>query len=232
MRLKMTPEQEAAYALRWNVARSDLPQAAQLAYDRLQEERARSAALPAESRVGAGPASGHVTMPRWLSAVLTTLSVLFGPGTILVLFPWMITKFQVGAPPWPAGVRALGLALIVAGVMVNVATFVRFSVEGVGVPFPTDPPSSQRVMVGGPYRYVRNPMYVSYFAAIIGEALLLSRPVLLIYLLVVAAVVVAFVHWWEEPTMAKRFGAEYDAYRRQVPGWWPRPPRRAATPQA
>lgn len=51
-----------------------------------------------------------------------------------------------------------------------------------------------------------------------------SRPVLFIYLLVVVAFVVGFVHWWEEPTMTKRFGAEYEAYRKQVPGWWPRLP--------
>jgi protein-S-isoprenylcysteine O-methyltransferase Ste14 len=81
-------------------------------------------------------------------------------------------------------------------------------------------------MTGGPYRYVRNPMYVSYFLAIVGEALLLSRPALLIYLLGVIAFVVAFVRWWEEPTMARRFSAEYEAYRKQVPGWWPRLPRR------
>jgi protein-S-isoprenylcysteine O-methyltransferase Ste14 len=123
-------------------------------------------------------------------------------------------------------VRVLGAALIVLGVLVNIATFARFPVEGGGTPFPTDPPSSRKVMVGGPYRYVRNPMYVSYFVAIIGEALLLSRPVLVIYLLVVVAFVAGFVRWWEEPTMAKRFGAEYEAYRKQVPGWWPRQPRR------
>jgi protein-S-isoprenylcysteine O-methyltransferase Ste14 len=143
-----------------------------------------------------------------------------------VLFPWLITHFQTGTPLWPLAVRALGVALIVLGVLVNVATFVRFPVEGIGTPFPTNPPSSRKVMAGGPYRYVRNPMYVSYFVAIIGEALLLSRPVLFIYLLVVVAFVVGFVHWWEEPTMTKRFGAEYEAYRKQVPGWWPRLPRR------
>jgi protein-S-isoprenylcysteine O-methyltransferase Ste14 len=50
--------------------------------------------------------------------------------------------------------------------------------------------------------------------------------VLFIYLLVVVAFVAGFVRWWEEPTMAKRFGAQYEAYRKQVPRWWPRLPRR------
>ena len=108
-----------------------------------------------------------------------------------------------------------------------VAPFVWFVVEGIGVPFPTDPPSSRKVMVGGPYRYVRNPMYVGYFVAIIGLALFLSRAVLLIYALVLLIALMAFVHWWEEPTMTKRFGQEYEAYCQQVPGWWPRVDRRA-----
>ena len=218
---KMTPEQEAAYALRRGIARSDLPADAQLAYDHLVEQQATAGTPPPPE-----PASGDVTMPRWVSAVITTLSFPAGPGLILVLFPWLITHFQTGTPPWPLAVRALGVALIVLGVLVNAATFVRFPVEGAGTPFPTDPPSSRKVMTGGPYRYVRNPMYVSYFVAIIGEALLLSRPVLFIYLLVVAALVAGFVRWWEEPTMARRFGAEYEAYRKQVPRWRPRLPRR------
>jgi protein-S-isoprenylcysteine O-methyltransferase Ste14 len=171
------------------------------------------------------PATRHVIMPRWASAVITVLSFPAGPGIILVLFPWLITHFQTGTPSWPLALRALGVALIMVGVLVNVTTFVRFPVEGAGTPFPTNPPSSRKVMVGGPYRYVRNPMYVSYVVAIIGEALLLSRPALFVYLLVVVAFVAAFVHWWEEPTMTKRFGAEYEAYRKQVPAWWPRLPR-------
>jgi protein-S-isoprenylcysteine O-methyltransferase Ste14 len=219
---KNTPEQEAADALRSGIARSDLPEDVRLAYDRLAEQQASAAnSAPPE------PASDYITMPRWASAVITAVSPpVAGPGLILVLFPWLITHFQAGTPPWPVPVRALGVALIALGVLVNLATFVRFPVEGIGTPLPTDPPSSRKVMVGGPYRYVRNPMYVSYFVAIIGEALLLSRPGLFIYLLVLAAFVAGFVRWWEEPTMIKRFGAEYEAYRRQVPRWWPRLPRR------
>jgi protein-S-isoprenylcysteine O-methyltransferase Ste14 len=224
---EMTPEQQAESAPDHGAARSDLPQDAPLAFDFLAEERARARGQAPASRADAEPARNYDTMPRWVSAVTTAvLGIPAGLGFILVLLPWLITRFQAGTPPWPVAVRALGVALIVLGGLVNVATFVRFPVEGVGTPFPTNPPSSRKVMVGGPYRYVRNPMYVSYFVAILGEALLLSRPVLFIYLLGLAACVTGFVHWWEEPTMAKRFGAEYEAYRKQVPGWWPRLPRR------
>lgn len=122
-------------------------------------------------------------------------------------------------------VRALGVVFIVIGGIVMAATFVRFPAEGSGTPFPTDPPSSQNVIVGGPYRYVRNPMYVSFVPAIIGQALLLSRPVPAIYTAALLAALAAFVHWYEEPTLVRRFGRQYETYREQVPGWWPRMPR-------
>jgi protein-S-isoprenylcysteine O-methyltransferase Ste14 len=70
---------------------------------------------------------------------------------------------------------------------------------------PTEP-SSRHLIAGGPYRDARNPMYPAFAAAIIGQALLLSRPVLLIYAAVLLAATVAFVHWVEEPALARRFG--------------------------
>jgi protein-S-isoprenylcysteine O-methyltransferase Ste14 len=217
---EMTPEQQAQPALDVGVtSRGTPPDDGQADRDRLEQERAGE--IPARD-----PQTDHAVTPRWAAAVLTLVSFPTGPGVVLVLVPWLITHFQEGAQPWPVAVRALGVALIAAGALVNVATFVWFPLEGSGVPWPTNPPSSRKVMVGGPYRYVRNPMYVSFFVAIIGEALLLSRPVLLIYLPVLVVLLVAFVRWYEEPTMAKRFGAAYDAYRKQVHAWWPVPRRR------
>jgi protein-S-isoprenylcysteine O-methyltransferase Ste14 len=64
-------------------------------------------------------------------------------------------------------------------------------------------------------------------AVITGQALLLSRPILLGYAAATAAAFIAFVHGYEQPTLAQRYGAQYQAYRRAVPGWWPRlPPAR------
>ena len=82
-------------------------------------------------------------------------------------------------------------------------------------------------MVGGPYRYVRNPLYVGFILAIVGQALWLSRPVLFIYTGALIVFLAAFVHFWEERTMAKRYGPEFEAYCKQVPGWWPRLPTRS-----
>jgi protein-S-isoprenylcysteine O-methyltransferase Ste14 len=103
---------------------------------------------------------------------------------------------------------------------VLVHAFARFVVEGLGTPAPVAP--TRELVVGGLYRYVRNPMYLAVLAAIVGQALLLGRLVLLAYAAVVAAAFVAFVHWYEEPTLAEQFGDRYQAYRRAVPGWWPR----------
>jgi protein-S-isoprenylcysteine O-methyltransferase Ste14 len=222
---RMTPEQEAAYALDFGIARSDLPEDAQLVYDRLVEQRARARTAAPVSQVDAAVASRAVTMPRWAAAVVTALSFPLGPGIVVVLAPWLITRWHAGAP-YPVAVRVVGVALVVAGGLVMVATFVRFPAEGTGVPFPTDPPSSRQVIVGGPYRYVRNPMYVSFVPAIIGQALLLGRPVLLIYTAALLVALVAFVRWYEEPTLVRRFGEQYETYRKEVPGWWPRLPRR------
>ncbi|MET3425295.1 protein-S-isoprenylcysteine O-methyltransferase Ste14 [Actinoplanes tereljensis] len=98
--------------------------------------------------------------------------------------------------------------------------FVRFVVDGFGTPAPIAPPD--RLVVSGLYRYVRNPMYLAVVAVILGQALLLWRPVLLPYALVVGGAMVAFVVGYEQPALTQRFGREYLAYRRAVPGWWPR----------
>jgi protein-S-isoprenylcysteine O-methyltransferase Ste14 len=65
-------------------------------------------------------------------------------------------------------------------------------------------------------------MYLAVVATIIGQALALGQPVLLWYAAAVGAAAGAFVRWYEEPTLRRRFGAQYEAYRRAVPAWWPR----------
>jgi protein-S-isoprenylcysteine O-methyltransferase Ste14 len=77
-------------------------------------------------------------------------------------------------------------------------------------------------VVGGLYGYVRNPIYIALIATIVGQALVLAQQSLLLYAVVVAVALVAFVYGYEEPTLSEQFGAEYDAYRQAVPGWWPR----------
>ena len=122
--------------------------------------------------------------------------------------------------PHSTPLRVGGLILIAAGVVVLLQAFVRFVVEGLGTPAPVAP--TDHLVVGGLYRYVRNPMYLAVAAIIVGQALALGQPVLLLYTAAFGAAVAGFVHWHEEPTLRRRFGEQYEAYRRAVPAWWPR----------
>jgi protein-S-isoprenylcysteine O-methyltransferase Ste14 len=160
-------------------------------------------------------------MRRAGAAVGSAVFFALAPGVVAGVIPWWLTGWR--APDlsvWWLPVRVVGVVLLVAGTGVLVHAFVRFVVEGLGTPAPVAP--TRELVVGGLYRYVRNPMYLAVLAAIVGQALLLRQLVLLPYAAVAAAAFVAFVHWYEEPTLAEQFGARYQAYRRAVPGWWPR----------
>jgi protein-S-isoprenylcysteine O-methyltransferase Ste14 len=113
--------------------------------------------------------------------------------------------------------------------VVLLGAFAQFAIQGRGTPAPPAP--TEQLVVRGLYRYVRNPMYLAVLAVITGQALLLSRPVLLGYAAAVAAAVITFVHGYEQPTLARRHGAQYQAYRKAVPGWWPRLPPARKTPR-
>ena len=150
------------------------------------------------------------------------------PGVVAGLVPWWLTGWQQGAG-WPVPVRVTGWLLIAAGTAALLGSFTQFALEGRGTPAPPAP--TEHLVVRGLYRYVRNPMYLAVTAVITGQALVLGRPVLLGYAVVVAAAFVAFVYGYEQPALARRYGAEYEAYRRAVPGWWPRlAPARKAPP--
>jgi protein-S-isoprenylcysteine O-methyltransferase Ste14 len=144
--------------------------------------------------------------------------LLLAPGVVAGVVPWLLTGWD--SDDWPLPVRALGVVLIVGGVGVLLHAFGRFVVEGLGTPAPVAP--TERLVVGGLYRHVRNPMYLAVAATITGQALLLGRPVLLAYAALFMAAVGAFVHLYEEPTLTRRYGDEYAAYRRAVPAWLPR----------
>jgi protein-S-isoprenylcysteine O-methyltransferase Ste14 len=149
------------------------------------------------------------------------LFLVLAPGVVAGLIPWWLTGWQIEDPVrfW-APLRLVGAVLVLAGVGVLLHAFVRFVVEGVGTPAPVAP--TERLVVGGSYRYVRNPMYLAVLAIVVGQSLLLGRLELLAYAAVLAAAFAAFVHWYEEPTLQRRFGEEYEAYRRTVPAWRPR----------
>ena len=141
------------------------------------------------------------------------------PGAVAGLGPWLVTGWRADGDP-PALAVVAGAMLIAAGLPVLLGAFRRFVVEGLGTPAPVAP--TDRLVVGGLYRWVRNPMYLGVGALIAGQALILWSAALVAYLGLFAAAVFTFVRLYEEPTLARDYGAEYAAYRRAVPGWWPR----------
>src|SRR5918993_3854656 len=160
-------------------------------------------------------------MRRPTAAVGSAAFFLVGPGIMTGLIPWLLTGWQVREPlPYWAPLRVLGGILLVAGLIVLIQAFVRFVMEGFGTPVPVAAP--ERLVVGGVYRYVRNPMYVAILAAIVGQALLLGQLGLLLYAAAFWLIAAAFVRFYEEPALTRQFGADYEAYRRAVPAWWPR----------
>jgi protein-S-isoprenylcysteine O-methyltransferase Ste14 len=147
---------------------------------------------------------------------------LFAPVVVAGVMPWALTMWESGDVDgaWVPVVRIVGGVALVCSVAALVHSFARFVVEGRGTPAPVAP--TERLVIGGLYRYVRNPMYLAVVGAIIGQAFLLLRPVLLAYAALVWAVVASFVRWYEEPTLMRQFGAQYASYRRSVRAWIPR----------
>lgn len=161
-------------------------------------------------------------MRRMTAAVGSAAFFVAGPGTVAGLVPWWLTRWRVRyRGRWALPLRAAGAGLIGAGGAVLGNAFVRFAAEGRGTPVPAAPP--EHLVVGGYYRYVRNPMYVALGAIVVGQALLQGQPKLLLYAAGAAVPAVTFVRGYEEPKLRALFGAEYDTYRAAVPGWIPRP---------
>jgi protein-S-isoprenylcysteine O-methyltransferase Ste14 len=160
-------------------------------------------------------------MRKITAAAGSAVFLVIAPGIVAGLVPWWITGWRTGAL-YPAAVLIIGGVLVAAGAAALLFAFAQFAIQGRGTPAPPVP--TEQLVVQGLYRYVRNPMYLAVLAVILGQSLLLSRPVLLAYAAAVAALFVAFVYGYEQPTLTRRYGAQYEAYRQAVPGWWPRLP--------
>ena len=157
-------------------------------------------------------------MGRLRAAIGSFVFLLVAPGVVAGLVPWLLTDWS--ANDWPIPLRLIGAALIAAGLALVLPAFVRFAIDGRGTPAPVAP--TERLVVTGAYRYVRNPMYLGVAALIVGQGLLLGQAVLLAYAAIFVVVVTVFVHGYEEPTLARQFGQQYETYRSAVPRWLPR----------
>jgi protein-S-isoprenylcysteine O-methyltransferase Ste14 len=116
--------------------------------------------LPARHRIGVTVVAADFVLQR---------------GVVAGLVPWWLTGWRLRQPfgGW-APLRMAGVALLAASTLVLVHAFARFVVEGLGTLAPIAP--TQRLVVSGPYRYVRNPMYLAVVLVIIGLALALGQP--------------------------------------------------------
>ena len=144
---------------------------------------------------------------------------------IAPLFIWIWTWF---VPRWFGGAHAfddprpLGWVVVAIGAAVGLPCVWEFAWRGLGTPFPLDPP--RRLVISGPYRYVRNPMYLGMGIALIGEALVFPHIArgMLAEIAILWAAVSLFIIFGEEPILRRMFGAEYDDYRTHVRRWIPR----------
>ena len=144
-------------------------------------------------------------------------------ATLLVFVPRRLLGPERLATAVPSDPVALaGVVATAIGSVVAVWCIGTFIVLGRGTPAPFDPP--RRLVIRGPYRYVRNPMYLGAGLALAGAALVYRSAALLAYLGLLALIVHGLVVWYEEPTLTRLFGEDYLAYRHQVRRWLPRWP--------
>lgn len=156
---------------------------------------------------------------RYVGPIIkTVLFIIFAPGTLLMLIPWLLLGRRVPEPQSP--LHWLAIAPLVIGASFLLRSAWDFAVVGHGTPAPTDPPKT--LVVTGLYRYVRNPMYVGVGSGALSESLLFSSRVLLEYALIYIAGFTLFVLAYEEPALRRKFGDSYRAYCRAVPRWIPR----------
>jgi protein-S-isoprenylcysteine O-methyltransferase Ste14 len=141
----------------------------------------------------------------------------------LVVWRTEVVSVGWGLPSLLAPLPILaGAGLIGAGLLVFVRTVAVFAGVGQGTLAPWDPP--RRLVIRGPYRYMRHPMITGVFSILLGEAVLLGCPPLLIWAGVFAGANAIYLPLVEEPRLVRRFGEEYEDYKAAVPRWLPRPP--------
>jgi protein-S-isoprenylcysteine O-methyltransferase Ste14 len=141
-------------------------------------------------------------------------------GLVLIYFPAQLLAWSgIVRPPamgWP---QIGGVIIGSVGGLIALSCVCAFAFIGKGTPAPFDPP--RRLVVRGPYRFVRNPMYIGAALVIAGTALFYKSVVLLAFFAGFLLVTHLFVLIYEEPTLSRTFGPEYQSYCDRVHRWWP-----------
>jgi protein-S-isoprenylcysteine O-methyltransferase Ste14 len=156
-------------------------------------------------------------MNLFLRNLVFTLVV---PGSVAVYFPYLLGG---GASPGPGLLVIAPILLFGIGVSIYLWSVSNFARRGRGTPLPLDPP--KKLVIQGPYRFTRNPMYLAVFSVLLGWTLLYRTLPLLLYSLAATLAIYLFVTRYEEPHLRREFGEEYEKYLAEVPRWIPRRPR-------
>lgn len=142
-------------------------------------------------------------------------------GFLLVFLPARIVARAGIAAPSAVGItQILGVLIAALGGILAISCILAFAMLGRGTPAPFDPPRG--LVVQGPYRWIRNPMYLGATLVLLGLAAYYESWQLALYSLGFLLVMHLFAVFYEEPTLRSQFGDEYDAYRKRVGRWWPR----------
>lgn len=142
------------------------------------------------------------------------------PFTVSVIIPWLIYKESNTLFTPNIYHKPVGAILITIGLALFVWTVYLFRSFGKGTLAPWTP--TQKLVIRGPYKYCRNPMITGVFFILIGETLFLNSMNIFIEVIIFFLVNTVYFILKEEPDLRKRFGAEYDIYKKNVPRWIPR----------
>lgn len=142
-------------------------------------------------------------------------------GFLLVFLPGrVLERWGMIRPASIGPIEVLALVVGIAGAALALWCILTFAIVGRGTPAPFDPP--RRLVVAGPYCYVRNPMYLGAAGALLGAAVFYRSSALALYTAGFLLVTHLFVLLYEEPALTRTFGAEYRDYRGRVGRWLPR----------
>jgi protein-S-isoprenylcysteine O-methyltransferase Ste14 len=166
----------------------------------------------------AGATTNNGSVRSLAPLLSTTIFTIFVPGTVAGYIPW---RLRQNAAPITGVEELAAIGVIAMGTAIYLSTaFWGFAMVGGGTPAPIAP--TKILVVRGLHRYVRNPMYIGVALVVAGQAWLFHSPHIAIYLACVLVIVNLFVRFYEEPTLRRQFGEEYERYRARVPRWIPR----------
>jgi protein-S-isoprenylcysteine O-methyltransferase Ste14 len=171
-------------------------------------------------------------MRSLLSRGFTILRGVVYSAAFVWFWAWLVisvrsldARLSVSLPHW---LRPIGFVLAFAGTLLAGACIATFVTRGRGTPAPFDPP--REFVASGPYRFVRNPMYIGATVLMVGAGLILSSPSVIMLALAFLLIMHLVVVFYEEPALTRKFGDSYEEYRSSVHRWLIRRPSAHAPP--